>query len=180
MSGPERPWFVGAWRRRSIAVPGGKPTEPCEAWWLQAGDAFVDVRVALPGNENNGLPYSSTRAFAGRFDITGGELRWHVELDSDGRAPRTDRAAAAGLFMAADDPLLMIEDAPGRFREEWVQHAAEGDVEFVRAADIVAVRVGDITGVVMSTDEGVLGRIYYGRLSTTLSAPVSAARLKTS
>jgi hypothetical protein len=180
MSDLRRPWFVGAWRRRSISVPGGNSTEPCEAWWLQAGEAFVDVRVALPGSEDNDLPYSSTRAFAGRFDITDGEVRWHVELDSDGRAPRTDRAAAAGLFIAADDPLLMIEDAPGRFREEWVQQAPEGEVEFVRSTGIVAVRVGDITGVVMSTDEGVVGRIYSERLRTTLSAPVSAARPKTS
>jgi hypothetical protein len=180
MSSADRPWFVGAWRRRSIAVPGGDPTEPCEAWWIQAGQTFVDVRVALPGMEDNGLPYSSTRAFAGRFEIADGEVRWHIELDSGGPVPHTDRAAAAGLFISPDDPLLMIEDAPGRFREEWVQHAPGGDVEFVHAAHIVTVRVGDITGVVMSTDEGVVGRIYSGRLSTTLSAPVSAARPNTS
>jgi hypothetical protein len=173
-------WFVGAWRRRSICVPGGEPTEPCEAWWIQAGAAFVDVRVALPGRQDNGLPYSSTRAFAGRFVIADGEARWHVELDSDGIAPRIDRAAAAGLYIAADDPHLMIEDAPGRFREEWEQHAPDGDVEFVRSTGIVVVRVGDITGVVMSTDEGVIGRVYSERLSTTLSAPVSAARPNTS
>jgi hypothetical protein len=28
--------------------------------------------------------------------------------------PRIDRAASTGLFIAEDDPLLMIEDAPGR------------------------------------------------------------------
>ena len=69
-----QPWFVGAWRRRSIVVPGGQPTEPCEAWWIQSADAFVDVRVAAPGMEHNGLPYSSTRAFAGRFEIAEGEV----------------------------------------------------------------------------------------------------------
>ena len=161
MSGPAHPWFVGAWRRRSIVVPGGRPTEPCEAWWIQAGDAFVDVRVAAPGMENNGLPYSSTRAFAGRFEIADGEVRWHVELDSDGLTPRTDRAAAVGLYISTDDPLLMIEDAPGRFREEWVQHAPEGDVEFVRTASLIAVRVGDVSGVVMSTDGSVAGRAWH-------------------
>ncbi len=123
MSAPNRHWFVGAWRRRSITVPGGEPTEPCEAWWIQTDEAFVDVRVARAGQEHNGLPYSSTRAFAGRFEIAGGEALWHVELDSDGAVPRVDRAAAEGLYIAADDPLLMIENAPGRFREEWVQHA---------------------------------------------------------
>ena len=160
------PWFVGAWRRRSIALPGGEPVEPCEAWWIQAGEAFVDVRIELPGCEDNGLPYSSTRAFAGRFEIADGEARWHVELDSDGAAPRTDRAAAAGLFIAADDPLLMIEDAPGRFREEWVQCAVgengrAPDVEFVRSANVVAVRVGDISGVVFAAGGSAAGQVWH-------------------
>jgi hypothetical protein len=161
MSSPERPWFVGAWRRRSIAVPGGEPVEPCEAWWIQTGDSFVDVRLAAPGMEENGLPYSSTRAFAGRFEIADGEARWHVELDSEGPAPRVDRAAATGLYIAAEDPLLMIEDAPGRFREEWVQHASEGDVEVVHAANLVAVRVGDVSGVVLTMGGAVSGRVWH-------------------
>jgi hypothetical protein len=164
------PWFVGAWRRRSIVVPGGLPTEPCEAWWIQADDAFVDVRVALPGRELNGLPYSSTRAFAGRFEMVDSESRWHVEIDSDGPVPRTDRAAAGGLFIAPDDPLLMIEDAPGRFREEWVQCAPDGEVEFVRAADIVTVRVGGVSGVVLTVGRTVSGRIWQGQRSIGVGA----------
>jgi hypothetical protein len=162
MNGAARSWFVGAWRRRSIVVPGGDPTEPCEAWWIQTEHAFVDVRVALPGREHNGLPYSSTRAFAGTFEIAEGESRWHVELDSGGVVPRTDRAAAAGLFVSLDDPLLMVEDAPGRFREEWVQCAPLGEVQFVRAANLVAVRVGDISGVVSSVGGTVSGRVWHG------------------
>jgi hypothetical protein len=163
MTGQQRrPWFVGAWRRRSITVPGREATEPCEAWWIQAGEVFVDVRVAAPGMEDNGLPYSSTRAFAGRFEIAGGEVRWHVELDSDGVVPRTDRAPASpGLYIAPDDPLLMIEDAPGRFLEEWVQQATEGEVEFVHSDHLVAVRIGRITGVVMSLDNTVSGRVWH-------------------
>jgi hypothetical protein len=157
-----RPWFVGAWRRRTILVPGGRPTEPCEAWWLQTDEAFVDVRVVIPGHEHNNLPYSSTRAFAGRFEIVGGEPRWHVDLDSDGTVPRVDRGAAGGLFIAHDDPMLMIEDAPGRFREEWVQYAPAGDVECVRAGGIVTVRVGDVTGVVWAAEGSVYGRIWDG------------------
>ena len=165
MNGPARSWFAGAWHRRSIVVPGCEPTEPCEAWWIQTEHAFVDVRVALPGREHNGLPYSSTRAFAGRFEIADGEARWHVELDSEGPAPRVDRAAASGLFIASDDPLLMIEDAPGRFREEWVQCAPLGEVEFVRAGSLVAVRVGDICGVVSSVGGAVCGRVWQGAQS---------------
>jgi hypothetical protein len=165
MIGPTRSWFVGAWRRRSIVVPGGDPVEPCEAWWIQSSDAFVDVRVTLPGLERNGLPYSSTRAFAGTFEIADGELRWRVELDSGGPVPRTDLAASSGLFIDADDPLLMIEDAPGRFREEWIQCAPAGEVQCVRADKIVSVRVGDVCGVVWSVDRAVFGRIWHGEHS---------------
>jgi len=110
------PWYVGAWRRRSIVVPGGEPTEPCEAWWIQSSDVYVDIRVALPGHDDNGLPYSSTRAFAGVFEIADGNSCWHVELDSGDVAPRTDRAAAAGLYLDPANPDVLIEDAPGRFR----------------------------------------------------------------
>ena len=170
MSGPARSWFVGAWRRRSIVVPGGDPLEPCEAWWLQSNDVFVDVRVTLPGCEHNGLPYSATRAFAGTFEIAGGESRWHVDLDSGGPVPRTDLAAASGLFIAAEDPLLMIEDAPGRFREEWIQCAPAGDVQSVRARNVITVRVGDVSGVVWSVDGTVFGRIWQGERSVGIDA----------
>lgn len=136
--------------------------EPCEAWWIQTERAFVDVRITLPGHAQNGLPYSSTRAFAGTFEIADGEARWHVELDSEGAVPRTDRGAASGLFVSNDDPLLMIEDAPGRFREEWIQCARLGEVQFVRAGNLVAVRVGDVSGVVSSVDGAVAGRVWHG------------------
>jgi len=160
-TGPH-PWYLGAWRRRSIVVPGGEPSEPCEAWWIQAADAFVDVRVTLPGAEHNGLPYSSTRAFAGWFEIAEGEARWHVTMDSDGVAPRTDRAAATGLYISPIDPMLMIEDAPGRFREEWVQHGDAGDVQVVRHNNVIAVRVGNVVGVVQSIGDEVAGRLWDG------------------
>ncbi len=156
----ERPWFVGAWRRRSITVPGAEPTEPCEAWWIQSADAFVDVRVAQPGHEDNGLPYSQTRAFAGRFEIVDGEVRWHLEIDSLGLAPCTDRAPADGLYISADDPLLMIEDAPGRFREEWVNHAPDSDVEVIRSLERISVRIGDTHGLVELLAHNVGGRIW--------------------
>jgi hypothetical protein len=157
-----RPWFVGAWRRRSIVVPGGEPTEPCEAWWIQSGDVYVDIRVTLPGKSDNGLPYSSTRAFAGVFEIADGESRWHVEIDSDGVVPRTDRAAAGGLYMSSHEPLVMIEDAPGRFREEWVQQGDAADVEVVRHDNLIAVRVGDVVGIVHTFGDAVFGRLWHG------------------
>jgi hypothetical protein len=152
---PPPAWFVGAWRRRSIALPGGQPTEPCEAWWLQTDETFVDLRITRPGHEGNGLPFSSTRGFAGHFEIVDDGFRWHLELDSDGLAPRTDGSAGVDLYLDPGDPLTLIEDAPGRFREEWVQQASLDRIESIRTRDVIAVRIGDIRGAVW-IDEGVV------------------------
>ena len=39
------PKFVGAWKRRSIAIDGGAHGESARVLWLQAGDAFADLRI---------------------------------------------------------------------------------------------------------------------------------------
>ena len=148
MSADEPAWFVGGWRRRSICVPGGEPVEPCEAWWLQTEDSFIDIRITRDGHHDNGLPYSSTRAFAGRFEIVDGETRWHLELDTDGRAPSTDSALASGLYIDNVDTDVMIEDAPGRFREEWVRESPIHEIEAVHANSMIAVRINEISAVV--------------------------------
>jgi hypothetical protein len=140
-------------------VPGGVPSEPCEAWWLQADDLFVDVRVATPGNETNQLPFSSTRAFAGRFEIADGQVRWHLSLDSLGLAPRTDAADATGLYRCTDDPKVLIEDAAGRFREEWVDHG-DGHAEVVLASGLIGVRIGTLCGAVWSRSGATCGRVW--------------------
>ncbi len=155
-----RPWFVGAWRRRSITIPGGSPVEPCDAWWLQTNDVFVDVRVTRDGHDENGMPYSSTRAFAGRFEIADGEIRWHLALDSHGPTPHTDRAPAGGLFLDPDEPGVMIEDAPGRFREVWVRHKPVGPIEVVHTDSMIAVRIGDIGAVVQTDGQRVDARLW--------------------
>lgn len=156
----ELPWFVGAWRRRSITVPGGAPVEPCEAWWLQTADVFVDVRVTRDGHHDNGLPYSSTRAFAGRFEIADGEIRWHLALDTHGPTPHTDRAPAGGLYLDPDEAGVMIEDAPGRFREVWVRHEPVGLIELVHTDSMIAVRIGELSAVVQSDGRRADGRLW--------------------
>jgi hypothetical protein len=153
------PWFAGAWRRRSIQVPGGEPHEPCEAWWVQTESLFVDLRIALPGQEQNGLPFSSTRAFAGRFEIGDDGARWHVTIDSGGSVPRSDGALGVDLSLDTDDPNLMIEDAPGRFREEWIQQATGDEVGSICTPDLIAVRIGDICGAVWLVDGAVAAQI---------------------
>lgn len=160
MSSSDRPWFAGAWRRQSIAVPGSAPAEPCEAWWIQTENWFVDVRRALPGHEDNDLPYSQTRAFAGRFEVADGEVRWHLLLDTAGLAPRTDRAAESGLFISPADPLLMVEDAPGRFTELWIQCAPDATTTSHVDDSAISVDVGGYRAMVSLTDAGVAGRVW--------------------
>ena len=72
------PQFVGAWKRRSIAIDGGVHREPARVLWLQAGDAFADLRVPL---ELNG----ETDAFAGITTFEPPALTWHHTLDWNGR-----------------------------------------------------------------------------------------------
>jgi hypothetical protein len=151
------PWFVGAWRRRSIAVPGTAATEPCEAWWLQTSSSFIDVRVTRVGHEDNGLPYSSNRAFGGQFDITDDQARWHREIDTGAAVPHTDIGSPGGLYIDADDPHLMIEDAPDRFVEEWVRHQADPPIEVVHTDRMIAIRIGPISGVVFTTSTAAPG-----------------------
>ena len=173
-----QPWFVGAWRRRSITVPGSAPTEPCEAWWIQTERSFVDIRFTLPGLANNGLPYSSTRAFAGTFTIIGDETRWNLELDTARPTPHTDIGAASGLYISPEDPNLMIEDAPGRFVEEWervaptansaINRAINGAIdladqpiiEVVHGHACIAVRIGEICAVVLADDQQTNARLW--------------------
>jgi hypothetical protein len=158
----EPPWYIGAWRCRSICVPGGEPTEPCEAWWLQTERSFIDIRVTRDGHADNGLPYSSTRAFAGRFEIADGETRWHLELDTHGRTPSTDTALASGLYIDTGDGDgdVMIEDAPGRFREEWVRHTPIGDIEIVHANSMIAIRINEISAVVWKSAAHTSGHLW--------------------
>ncbi len=128
---------------------------------MQSEDLFVDVRVTLPGRSGEGLPFSSTRAFAGRFAAVEGGVRWHVELDSDGPVPRTDGAAGVDLVVDPGEPLVMVEDAPGRFREVWERPDAAPAVRGLRTAGLVAVQVGEVYGAVWAAGDGwIAGRVW--------------------
>lgn len=130
---------------------------------MQTEDLFVDVRVNLAGQDNTGLPFSSTRAFAGRFEVIEGGFRWHVELDSDGIVPRSDGAAGVDLSLDDHDPLVMIEDAPGRFREQWIRPVARPAARGVATAQLITVEVGGIHGAVWVDGHGeIAGRIWRG------------------
>lgn len=76
---PDR--FLGAWRRRSLALPeqGGVPFEKQQVLWLQAASAFADVRLPLdPADED---PQAAPVSFAGVTTWDGTSLCWHRDLD---------------------------------------------------------------------------------------------------
>jgi hypothetical protein len=69
--------FFGAWRRRSIAFDGGEPGESARVLWLQAGDAFADLRVPIAGN-------ARVEAFAGTTAWDPPRLTWTHTVDWHG------------------------------------------------------------------------------------------------
>ena len=71
------PQFVGAWQRRSVAFDGGEHHEPARVLWLQAGDAFADLRIPAD-------PEGVTDAFAGITTYEAPALTWHHTLDWNG------------------------------------------------------------------------------------------------
>jgi hypothetical protein len=66
--------FTGVWRRVSIALGDDAPDEPCDVYWLQAGEAFSDLRLPRrPGVEPD--------AFSGHTTFDPPALTWHHRLD---------------------------------------------------------------------------------------------------
>lgn len=129
--------FVGAWRRRSIAIDGGPPEEPSRAVWLQARDAFADLRLPI-------RPDGVVDAFAGVTTYDAPALTWHHSLDLHGTFADFD----CGVVDCRNDE--MIErgsfEHDGRrlcYEEVWnrVDRGAVGLV--LTAPDAIVVRVGD-------------------------------------
>ncbi|MFN0030201.1 MAG: hypothetical protein ACKV2O_23870 [Acidimicrobiales bacterium] len=70
---------MGLWRRRSLALDGGPPTETQHVLWLQAGEGFADMRVPL--EDTDPQPMSAPLSFAGVTTWDGTALCWHRDLD---------------------------------------------------------------------------------------------------
>jgi hypothetical protein len=68
----------GVWRRRSIAVDDGAPAETAHVLWLQAAEAFADLRV--PNSSLEGR----VEAFAGATTWDPPRLTWHHAVDWNG------------------------------------------------------------------------------------------------
>ncbi|HEV7526087.1 MAG TPA: hypothetical protein VGP92_14040 [Acidimicrobiia bacterium] len=104
------PQFVGAWQRRSVAIDAGEHSEPARVLWLQAGDAFADLRI--PDD-----PSATPDAFAGITTYDPPALTWHHTLDWNGTFADFD----CGVVECNDEE--MIER--GEFEREGQLHAYE-------------------------------------------------------
>jgi hypothetical protein len=67
-------WVSGAWRRVSIAIDGEAPIENADVVWLQAGDAYADLRI--PRHDD-----VAAVSFAGETRWDEPRLRWAHHLD---------------------------------------------------------------------------------------------------
>jgi hypothetical protein len=130
------PQFVGAWQRRSIAIDGGAHHEPARVLWLQAGDAFADLRIPHE-------PRGEHDAFAGITTYDEPALTWHHTLDWNGGFAGHD----CGIVEYHDEELI----ERGEFERDGCCHAYEeiwqridpGSVGVVlTATHAVVVRVG--------------------------------------
>ncbi|GIU88670.1 MAG: hypothetical protein KatS3mg009_3185 [Acidimicrobiia bacterium] len=127
MSVPDE--LVGAWRRRSISLGGGAPRETRHVLWLQACDAYADVRIPL-GDRDTG----SWRAFAGPVTWHAPRLHWHHEIDSCVR-PAPDHAV-----LSWDGAILVergVAAVGGRrvpYEERWAR-VDRGHVTLVARSD---------------------------------------------
>ncbi len=130
------PQFVGAWQRRSIAIDGGAHHEPARVLWLQAGDAFADLRIPR-------TPADQPDAFAGITTYQEPALTWHHTLDWNGGFAGYD----CGVVECHDEEMIergefQREDGCHAYEEIWqrIDPGAIGAV--LTATHAMIVRVG--------------------------------------
>lgn len=88
--------LVGVWQRQSIARDGDVNCEHAVVVWLQAADAFAELRVP------DGA-HGHVEAFAGITTCADGTLTWHHTLDRNGEF-LGDRE---GVVQREDDELIV-------------------------------------------------------------------------
>lgn len=83
--------YIGLWKRASIQVGEGAPSENATVYWLQAETYFADIRIPLSQpslsqplcnlDRNDLLPFAEINAFAGAIDCTETWIRWNRMVD---------------------------------------------------------------------------------------------------
>jgi hypothetical protein len=128
--------FIGAWERHDLWVRWQQVTDVGRAVWIQAGDAFVDVR----GTGG----FASDTCFAGTTSWTDPFLTWTHIVD---RATDDVHADRGRICFDGDDLIEHGNAIAGRampYRERWHRLTGEAEPCVVETADAaIAVRVGD-------------------------------------
>lgn len=109
--------FAGLWRRRSLTIGDGEPTEPAAVHWIQWGDRFLDLRAPLAGEPVP--PLCGPGLFGGITTWAEPVLTWHHEFDSD-----PGSGADAGAVSWEDGHLVergtaTISGVPTPYVEVW-------------------------------------------------------------
>jgi len=128
--------MIGAWERRSIAIDGGPHRASARVLWLQAGDAFADLRIPED-------PSCELEAFAGIATYKAPALTLHHTLDRNGCFAGDD----CGVVEGNDEDLIKrgeLERGGRRHRyEEIWQRVDRGDAGLVLTTmHAMVVRVG--------------------------------------
>lgn len=152
--------LVGAWHRRSVQLADGEASEHAFVLWLQAADAFADVRIPRPGATG---PFATLEAFAGttEFFPATSELAWHHAVDRTGTFAGVDRATVAWPDAATmvETGSIDIAGVPAGYTEVWAKVAA-GPSHAHRRTDAdgrgVHVEVGAFSLVVDADADGVV------------------------
>ena len=128
----------GAWRRRSIAVDGGAPHETAHVLWLQAAEAFADLRV----------PYASTgetrvEAFGGTTHWDRPRLTWNHTVDWNAGYAGYDCGDIEWQGAAMVERGTFDDDGHTREYEEVWERVDAGDLHVALTAHAaIIVRVG--------------------------------------
>jgi hypothetical protein len=151
---PER--FVAAWERSEFVVDGEPVAEPGRAVWVEAGDAFVDVRG--PGG------FASGTTFAGTTSWADSHLTWVHTIDAE---PGDDGVDRGLISFVGDDLIEEGELIAGRvisYRERWQRLSGSEGLTLAAATDGgIAVRVGHHAAVIVDrrADGGAIAARYH-------------------
>ena len=127
--------FRGAWRRRSIAIDGGEPSEPALVLWLQAPEAFADLRIPNSGD--------TIEAFAGITTWDPPRLTWHHTIDWNGGFAGYDCGDVEWRDGALIERGTFDDDGRTRGYEEVWERVDAGEAFIVLSSDdAIVVNVG--------------------------------------
>lgn len=161
--------FTGIWHRESLTIEQGDPFEDSDAYWLQAGDYFADMRWSLDETRTD---TSSESAFAGRTSWSPPKMRFVHVIDFTKQFLEDE-----GRLMMVDGKLwehgqVNIEGKTIHFKEVWVPlHINNQNTVVATVVDTPGeigyfIRVGEFA-IGMNESKGVFSAACWRQLTAT-------------